>query len=498
MLKRHILIPATWIAVLLFWALPVWAEMIVDTAWVRRYNGPQNYDDRAYSIAVDGSGNVYVTGWSGPSWFNGDYATIKYHPDGDTAWVRRYDGGGDDLGRAIAVDRYGNVYVTGYIGSDYGTLKYDPNGNVLWVKTDSYGEWGEAQAMAVDSNGNVYVTGVSFGEDTGEDYTTIKYRPNGDTAWVRRYHYAYEFAEAIAVDGSGNVYVTGGSSGDYATVKYDSSGNQVWVKRYHGPSPEGGVAFSVAVDDFGNVYVTGVSTGDGTWEDYATVKYDQDGTELWARRYNGPVNGEDWGIAVAIDDSANVYVTGYSYGSGTDHDYATIKYDGEGNELWVKRFDGPVSGSDQAMAMAVDGSGNVYVTGGSSRNGTVYDYATVKYNPGGAELWVERYNGLEEGYGGAYAIAVDDSENVYVTGTSCGTGTGADYATIKYVQFLCGDANGDGQVNLADAVYIVNYLFIGGPEPLEAGDANCDGEVDLADAVYLVNYLFIGGPPPCE
>jgi hypothetical protein len=64
--------------------------------------------------------------------------------------------------------------------------------------------------------------------------------------------------------------------------------------------------------------------------------------------------------------------------------------------------------------------------------------------------------------------------------------------------YLRGDANEDGEVNLADAVYLVNYLFIGGPppDPMEAGDANCDGEVDLADAVYIINYLFIGGPPP--
>jgi hypothetical protein len=61
-----------------------------------------------------------------------------------------------------------------------------------------------------------------------------------------------------------------------------------------------------------------------------------------------------------------------------------------------------------------------------------------------------------------------------------------------------GDANGDGQINLADAVYLVNYLFIGGPppDPLWMGDANCSCGVDLADAVYVVNWLFIGGPPP--
>jgi hypothetical protein len=65
----------------------------------------------------------------------------------------------------------------------------------------------------------------------------------------------------------------------------------------------------------------------------------------------------------------------------------------------------------------------------------------------------------------------------------------------------CGDCNGDGAVDLADVVYMVNYLFLNGPapQPSEAGDANCSGGVDLADAVYIVNWLFIGGPPPgCE
>jgi hypothetical protein len=64
--------------------------------------------------------------------------------------------------------------------------------------------------------------------------------------------------------------------------------------------------------------------------------------------------------------------------------------------------------------------------------------------------------------------------------------------------FLIGDANGDGVTDVADVMYLVNYLFIGGspPDPMEAGDANCDGEVDVADVMYLINYLFIGGSPP--
>lgn len=65
--------------------------------------------------------------------------------------------------------------------------------------------------------------------------------------------------------------------------------------------------------------------------------------------------------------------------------------------------------------------------------------------------------------------------------------------------YVCGDANMDGQVNVGDAVFLINYIFSGGPgpEPLEAGDANCEGQVNVGDAVYLINFVFSGGPEPC-
>jgi hypothetical protein len=72
-------------------------------------------------------------------------------------------------------------------------------------------------------------------------------------------------------------------------------------------------------------------------------------------------------------------VTGGSVGLGTSYDYAPIKYDSDGNQVWVVRYDGPASGADGANAIAVDQTGNVYVTGNSEGIGTGYDYATVKY-----------------------------------------------------------------------------------------------------------------------
>src|SRR5436190_2192575 len=96
----------------------------------------------------------------------------------------------------------------------------------------------------------------------------------------------------------------------------------------------------------------------------------------WAARYNGLGNRDDYGLAVAVDNSGNAYVTGTSFGSGSDYDYATIKYNSAGQEQWVARYDGPGGSSDYARAIAVDSSGNVYVTGESSDTG--FDYATVK------------------------------------------------------------------------------------------------------------------------
>src|SRR5262245_41269843 len=155
-------------------------------------------------------------------------------------------------------------------------------------------------------------------------------------------------------------------------------------------------------------------------------------TQAWATRYNGPGNLDDRGHAIAGDNSGNVYVTGESYGLGTDLDYATIMYDSAGQQQWLARYDGPANSSGRAAAIARDSLGNVYVTGRSLGVGTGYDYATVKYDSAGQERWVARYNGPGNGEDDANGIAIDGSGNVYVTGQSTGLGTRFGYATIEY------------------------------------------------------------------
>jgi len=429
---------------------PVTPAGTVQEAWVARYNGPGNLDDEATAVAVDDSGNVYVTGFSYDANTDYDYATIKYNAAGQQQWIARYNGPDNygDKAAAMAIDPAGNVYVTGWSSNagslDYATIKYNSDGQQQWVARyngpDNSSD--EATAIALDGSGNVYVTGFSWGSKTASDYATVKYDSAGQEQWVLRYDGPASYtdeATALAVDGTGNVYVTGGSYGfgfnyDYATIKYNAAGQQQWVARYDGPINSDDEATGIVLDASGNVYVTGYSTGSAGY-DYATINYDAFGQQQWVSRYDGAAHSVDYASAIAIDGSGNVYVTGYSGGSSTDSDYATIRYDASGQQQWVARYDGPISSADEATAIALDASGNIYVTGYSYGSNGTWDYATVKYDSGGQQQWVSRYDGTGNYNDYANGIAVDGAGNVYVTGASYGSlDISWDYATTKYVQ----------------------------------------------------------------
>lgn len=253
---------------------------------------------------------------------------------------------------------------------------------------------------------------------------------------------SYDGGFSVAVDRPGNVYVTGTStkreSGeDITTIKYNSSGVQQWIAFYNGTVSLNDRGVSVAADDSGNVYVTGTSTGSGALEDIVTIKYSSSGDSVWVRRFNGEGDSVDIANAVAVDGSGNVCVSGSSIGKGTTYDYTAIKYSPSGEQLWAARYNGPGNGIDWVFSMTADSSGNVYLTGGSLGKRTFYDYATIKYSPSGKMLWTARYD-AEKYNDEATAIAVDGSGNVYVTGSSNSDFgffqkmIGMDFATVKY------------------------------------------------------------------
>jgi len=364
-------------------------------------------------------------------------------------WVARYTGSGgasSEGAKSIAIDGFGNVYVTGVSIASGGivhaaTIKYNATGVQQWVASfnpQSVSDFGSF--VAVDTSGNTYVTGVSVSDSVPWlDYTTVKYNADGVQQWMTKYNgpgNGNDEPHSMVVDNDGNVYVTGVSEGDhfvtgadFATIKYNSAGVQQWVARYNGPASLDDAGTSVAVDNVENVYVTGISYDLTTGGDYHTIKYNAAGVQQWLRTYSSPGTVTDIPRSLAVDNSGNVYVTGNSAG-----DFGTIKYNSSGIQQWVAIYNGPGSAVDDAISLAVDDSGNTYVTGRSNGgSSTQNDYATVKYDSAGAQQWVARYNGPGSGNDEPKSLAIDNNEGMYVTGSDYeGASTGVDYATVKY------------------------------------------------------------------
>src|SRR5260221_9733919 len=348
-------------------------------------------------------------------------------------WPARYNGTGNgmDAITGMVADNAGNVYVTGYSFSgandnDYITIKYNSSGVQQWLARYNGPGNGSDMPTAIftDGSGNVYVTGHSdklTGYFIDDDAATIKYNPQGVQQWVARYDGGIQRADAgsdIKTDASGNVFITGFTTvrngaytkKDYLTVKYNSAGIQQWKATYNGPANQDDAAVALSLDPSGNIYVTGTSFAgkDPAGEDdYISIKYNTAGVQLWTARYNGPDSEPDRATDLAVDISGNVYVTGYATGIGLD--FGTVKYNTNGVQQWAALYNGPGNSSDLAFALALDNAGNVYVTGSDQKKANEYnaDYLTLKYNSSGVQQWTARYNGTANDNDETNDIAVD-------------------------------------------------------------------------------------------
>jgi uncharacterized delta-60 repeat protein len=338
--------------------------------------------------------------------------------------------------------------------------------------------------FVVGANGNIYVTGFLSEAATGYDIYTVKYDSLGNIVWENLYNgpaNGSDFSYSIAMDADENVYVAGASAGigtsaDIVTIKYNSAGVQQWVARYDGPGHTSDWSMALALDDAANVYVAGQSTDAGTGYDFTTIKYNSDGVEQWVARYNGAGNGDDEADALALDATGNVYVTGSIIGDMGMQDIVTIKYDPAGVQQWVALYNGLGNGPDVGWAICADAAGNAVVSGWTFGPGTGYDYITIKYDTDGLEQWVATYDGPVNGEDEIQAMDLDADGNVYVTGWSWGAGTGPDYTTIKY--------NSQGQQQWVSRYFGVN---------LAAVDRAYGIDVDNQGNCYVTGDSYLGG-----
>jgi len=376
-----------------------------DQVWVARYDGPGNDVDLPAAIAVSPDGSaVFVTGRSMGSNELFNYATVAYAAaSGQRLWHARY--GQDGSASALGVSPDGSaVFVTGTdVGltgdQAYATVTYDArSGQRLWARRyHSAHGYAIGTALGVAPDGSkVFVSGSSIESTSGLVYTTVAYRAtDGKPLWVS--HYVGPCSARACNDSNviglvvgpngAEVYVSGWAfdkgGRDFVTVAYRASdGATTWVSRFAPGGIYNYVSAVVVSPDSSTVFVTGETPSNGFF-DYVTVAYDASaGDQRWVSRYDGPLHGEDYPLAAApLPDGSAVVVTGASQGLGTYEDYATVAYRAStGEELWVKRYDGPASRPDFATGL---GSGpndtRLFVTG-MSYNGSNYDYATIAYS----------------------------------------------------------------------------------------------------------------------
>ncbi len=397
-------------------------------------------DDRAYSVSADLNGNTYVTGlFNGTITFGSytlstvgimDVFLVKYDVNGTVLWATSFGGTGQDEGNSVHADANGNVYVAGFyysptivIGSttltntgssDVFVAKYDAAGTFLWA-TSATGSGNDiANSVSADANGNVYLTG------------------------------SFRSSPTIAF---GSIILTNNSPGmpDVFLVKYDAAGTELWGQS--AGSSNNDYSYSVAAEANGNTVIVGqyqgasitfgsttLTNGSGS-DDIFIVKYDANGTVLWARDSEG--SGTDVANSVSLDGGGNVYVTG-SFSSavitfspstlvnGGSLDMFIVKYNAAGTLLWANRAGG--TGTDYGRGIAVDANGNSYVTGdffsstitfGSttlSNTGNNQDIYLVKYDAAGNAIWAKSVGSASMGYDYGYSVDADPNGNIFVAG----------------------------------------------------------------------------------
>ncbi|MEC9473533.1 MAG: SBBP repeat-containing protein, partial [Actinomycetota bacterium] len=395
--------------------------------------GGTNHDG-SYEVAVDGAGNVYTTGYfrntvdfgagNVTSAGNADVFVTKLNAAGAHQWTTTFGGTGNDYGHGVAVDGSGNVHVTGYFQNtvDFGAgnvtsagqddvfvTKLNAAGAHQWTTT--FGGTGNdnGHGVAVDGSGNVYTTGnfkntVDFGAGnvtaTGgnNDVFVTKLNSSGAHQWTTTFgNISGDQGYGVAVDSSGNVYATGvfGNTVNFGAGNVTAAGNS-------------------------DVFVT---------------KLNSSGVHQWTTTFGG--TGVDYSYGVAVDGDSNVYTTGWFYGtvdfgagnvtSAGQADVFVTKLNAAGAHQWTTTFGG--TGVDHGWSVAVDGSGNVYTTGrfegtvdfgaGNVTSAGSHDVFVTKLNSAGAHQWTTTFGGTGADYG--LGVAADGSGNVHGAGNFIGT-----------------------------------------------------------------------------
>jgi len=430
-------------------------------------------------LTLDDSGSIYITGSSVKDTLGNSAAFYnKYGPNGNMIWNNAND---TDItqGNAIIWDSiqqrlygcgtrvtsFGGVGLSGEFILNMFRSNEAPLGNFIWPDpnaTKRLPYYAGANNLCEDKKGKIYVTGyiggyLNYSQLNHNLLTTFKIdgsNTSNAVVWTSSYdstNLLEEEGQYIALDPNNNVYVAG-IRGDSVKnninlsllcVKYDSSGNIKWQRKlqnidtFYLTNSTG-----LAVSNSGSAYMSGNLPDPGAYAtDGVILKYTNQGKLAWEKRFSSlMLHTQDAGCnGLVIDKSGNILAAGYiETDSG---EYATlVKLDSNGNVLWMDTLKDAASNGalvSDAIALTLDDTENVYVTGTRGDNQTFEDVYTARYNATGQKQWYIRYNDSVLSYNSPMAIKLDKQGNVIVAGSHNGdTLTGEDILVLKYGQYM--------------------------------------------------------------
>jgi len=380
----------------------------VTVVWAKTLAG--YYFDQSNGLALDHLGNIYIVGDSyGTIEGNtavgaGDILVAKFNSTGNVLWVRFMGTSFIEDGNAIAVDSSGNVYITGktyttgslegQISSGSGDVviaKYDTDGNLGWVRLLGSSDGEEGHSIVFDPSGYLYIAGDTCGTLDGnsplesEDIFLAKYDINGNKIWVKLLGSTrYARSPDIALNAEGNILMTGYTQGnvgsqtntgeeDIILAKFDKDGNQKWVKLLGTYTRD--IANAIALDASQNIYITGYSYGNlggitnEGWADTFVMKCDSSGNVRWISGLGSTES--DIPSDLAVDSDGSIYVSGgtdklQDDNNNTNSGIFLLKYNENGDREWIKLFG--TTSYDYGTGIAVDASSYLYITGNTRGN----------------------------------------------------------------------------------------------------------------------------------
>lgn len=499
------------------------------------FNSGADFDPSASAIDLISNGNE-------------DIYFAKYSSSGSVVFAKSIGGTSTDKANSIAVDGSGNIYITGFFngtvdfdpslatqtlisngGNDIFIAKYDNLGNYVFAKSIGGTSIDEALSLSLDPSGDIILTGyfnntVDFDPGPGIQNLTA----NGSDAFFSKYsnsgNYIYakkiggfgsEQSKSLSVDVSGNIYLTGDfdftcdfdpslgtqtitpvGSKDIFIAKYDNNGNYLFVKGIGSSNTE--IVNDITTDGSNNIYIAGSFLGSVDFDpsiatqtltsaggyDIFIAKYDLSGNYIYAKSMGGTASDDC--NSISVDASMNVYITGpflltadfdpsaavqNLIAGGFFQDIFIAKYDVNGNYIYAGSMGSNTSG-DVGQANTIDNSGNL-IFSGYFRNTVDFDISASVQNqttPGINNAFITKYDnvgnymwaltlGNYPNLGGmneyCREVVYDVTGNVYVIGSYQGI---TDFDPSIATQTLLSQ----GQEDIYFAKYDANgnYLFV--------------------------------------